>query len=537
MTNSKTDIVKVLDCETANPIIDEAKLKSVHDSMDINELDKSCRKVLLLYPQYPNSFWSFKNTLKLIGKRAAYPPFGLLTVAAMLPNSWEKKLIDMNVDKLKDKDIAWADIVFISAMLVQKESVKEVIKRVKNSGKPIVAGGPLFTTGWEEFTKDVNHLILGEAEENLYEFLSDLNSGKAKNIYEVKNFPDIRKSVIPKWDLINKKYYNAMCLQISRGCPFNCEFCDVVRLNGRLPRVKTKTQVINELEALYQCGWRGGVFFVDDNFIGNKVELEKEILPAIIEWQKKRHQPFLFNTQVSIDLADKPQLIKLMVKAGVATLFIGIESPDDKSLEECSKFQNKNRDLYSSVKKLQNAGFEIQGGFIVGFDNDKPSIFKNQIEFIQKSGIVVAMVGLLSALPKTKLYQRLESAGRLVTESSGDNTDMDLNFKPKMDKKILMDGYKNITKTIYSPKEYYQRIKTFLKEFKPPFRKSPNSWIYNIKALFSSLWLSGVRYEGQRYYWALLLWSLFRRPSAIPYIIGSSIMEIHYNKLYLQGNK
>ena len=537
MKNLKNDIVKILDCETAIPITAEAILKPSDINMDINKLDMSGRKVLLLYPQYPNSFWSFKNTLKLIGKRAAYPPFGLLTVAAMLPSRWEKKLIDMNVDKLRDEDIAWADIIFISAMLVQKESAWEVIKRVKTSGKPIVAGGPLFTTGWEEFAGDVDHLVLGEAEENLYEFLSDLNSGKAKNIYEVTKFPDIHKSVTPQWNLINKKYYNSMCLQISRGCPFNCEFCDIVRLNGRLPRVKTKAQVINELEALYNWGWRGGVFFVDDNFIGNKVELEKEILPAIIDWQRKRHQPFLFNTQVSIDLADKPELIKLMVEAGVTTLFIGIESPDDKSLEECSKFQNKNRDLVSSIKKLQNAGFEIQGGFIVGFDNDKPSIFKNQIEFIQKSGIVTAMVGLLSALPKTKLYQRLKDTGRLVNESSGSNTDMDLNFKPKMDKNILIEGYKNITSTIYSPKEYYQRVKTFLKEFKPPFRKTPNFGMYHIRALFSSLWLSGVKYEGQRYYWALLLWSLFRRPSGIPYIIGSSIMGLHYSKLYLKSIK
>ncbi|MCX6347085.1 MAG: radical SAM protein [Actinobacteria bacterium] len=532
MTNSKTDIDKALDCKTAYPITDEVRIKSGGISAEINKTDKSHKKVLMVYPQYPNSFWTFKNTLKMIGKRAAYPPFGLLTVSSMLPSQWEKKLIDMNVGKLKDEDIAWADIVFISAMIVQKESVWEVIKRIKKSGKPIVAGGPLFTTGWEEFTKDVDHLVLGEAEENLYEFLDDLDSGKAKNIYEVKNFPDIGKSTVPEWNLINKKYYNSMCLQISRGCPFNCEFCDIVRLNGRLPRVKTKKQVVDELEALYQWGWRGGVFFVDDNFIGNKVELEKEILPAIIEWQEKRHQPFLFNTQVSIDLADKPQLIKLMVKAGITTLFIGIESPDDKSLEECSKFQNKNRDLVLSIKKLQNAGFEIQGGFIVGFDNDKPTIFQNQIEFIQKSGIVTAMVGLLTALPKTKLYQRLKDADRLVNESSGSNTSSDINFKPKMDKNTLIEGYKNIMKTIYSPKDYYKRVKTFLKEFKPPLRKAPTFGIYHIKALFSSLWLSGVRYNGQRYYWALLLWSLFRRPSGIPYVIGSSIMGIHLHKLY-----
>lgn len=538
MNNSKTniDIDKTLDCETAHPITHEVRLKT-KDILDTDTLNETGKKILLVYPQYPNSFWSFKNILRLIGKRAAYPPFGLLTVAAMLPARWEKKLVDMNVEKLKAEDINWADMVLISAMIIQKESVKEVIKRIKCLNKPIVAGGPLFTTGWEEFTDDVDHLVLGEAEENFNEFLNDLNSGKARRIYEVKNFPDIHKAVVPKWNLIDKKYYNSMCLQISRGCPFNCEFCDIVRLNGRIPRIKTRKQIIDELEALYQWGWRGGVFFVDDNFIGNKVKLEKEILPAIIEWQKKRHQPFLFNTQVSIDLADKPELISMMVKAGVTTLFIGIESPDKNSLEECNKLQNKNRDLVSSVKKLQNAGFEVQGGFIVGFDNDKPSIFQSQIDFIQKSGIVTAMVGLLNALPKTRLYQRLKDAGRLVEESSGSNTVSELNFKPKMDRHTLVEGYKNIMRTIYSPKEYYQRVKTFLREFKPPFRKAPKFGLYHMKALFYSLWLSGVRYEGQRYYWALLLWSLFRRPTTIPYVIGSSITGIHFNKLYLQGNK
>lgn len=526
---------KLLKYEVTNLIMKKVSLSS-NNILKRDMLNKTSKKILLIYPQYPNSFWSFKNILKLIGKRAVYPPLGLLTVAAMLPHKWEKKMIDMNVDKLLDNDINWADMVFISAMIVQKESVKEIIKKIKYLNKPIVAGGPLFTTGWEEFINDVDHLILGEAEENLNEFLNDLNSYKAKKIYRSKNFPDIQKTATPQWDLIDKRFYDSMCLQISRGCPFNCEFCDIVKLNGRLPRTKTKKQVIDELEALYKWGWRGNVFFVDDNFIGNNRRLEKEILPAIIEWQNKRHQPFLFNTQVSIDLADKPELINLMIKAGIATLFIGIESPDSKSLEECNKSQNKNRDLVSVVKKLQNAGFIVQGGFIVGFDNDKPSIFQNQIEFIQKSGIVTAMVGLLNALPKTKLYQRLKDAGRLVDESSGSNTAAELNFKPKMDKYTLIEGYKNIMKTLYSPKEYYQRVKTFLREFKPPLRKMHKLSIYDIRALFSSLWFSGVLYKGQRYYWALLLWSLFKRPGTIPYVIASSITGIHFSKLYLQNN-
>ena len=489
-------------------------------------------KILFVYPQYPTTFWSFKHILKLIGKKAAFPPLGLLTVAAMLPKKWEKKLVDLNVEILKDEDILNADLVFLSAMIVQRESTKEVINRIKSLGKKIVVGGPLFTTGWEEFTESVNHLVLGEAEDTLIKFLKDLKTGKAKKIYEVGNFPDIRKAVVPQWSLIDKRRYTSMCLQVSRGCPFNCEFCDIVRLNGRVPRIKTKKQIINELDALRQWGWRGGLFFVDDNFIGNKAKLEKEILPLIINWQKKYHQPFLFNTQVSINLADEPKLMELMVKAGFVTIFIGIESPNIKSLEECNKFQNQNRDLVAAVKRLQNAGFEVQGGFIVGFDHDTPSIFKNQIEFIQKSGIVTAMVGLLSALPETRLYQRLKEAGRLIKESSGSNTLLDLNFVPKMDKKVLVDGYKKIMTTIYSPREYYQRVKTFLREFRPPKRRQPKFHFYYLKALFASFWLLGVRYRGRRYFWRLIFWSLFKRPAMLPYAIGSSITGIHFRNLY-----
>jgi len=491
-------------------------------------------KILLVYPQYPITFWSFKHILRLIGKKAAFPPLGLLTVAAMLPKKWEKKLIDLNVEILKDEDIQWADLVFISAMIVQKESTKEVIERVKGLGKKIVVGGPLFTTGWEEFTKDVDYLVLGEAEETLVKFLKDLKVGRAKKIYEVKNFPDIKKAVVPQWNLIDQRRYTSMCLQVSRGCPFNCEFCDIVRLNGRVPRVKTKGQVVRELEALYKYGWRGGVFFVDDNFIGNKTELEKEILPAIVSWQEQKRQPFLFMTQASINLADEPRLMDLMVKAGFTTVFVGIESPNIKSLEECNKFQNQGRDLVAAVKRLQNAGFEVQGGFIVGFDNDTPAIFQRQIEFIQKSGIVTAMVGLLNALPKTRLYQRLKETGRLVAESSGLNTVSQLNFKPKMNKKTLLEGYQRIMHTVYSPKEYYQRVKTFLREFKPPAKRrlTPQFHFYYLKALIGSFWLAGLRYKGRRHFWKLFFWSLFRRPSGLPYVIGSSITGLHFRRLF-----
>lgn len=468
--------------------------------------------------------------MKIIGKKATLPPLGLLTVAAMLPKKWPKKLVDMNAQELKDDDLRWADLVFLSAMIVQKESVQEVIKRAKKMGKTIVAGGPLFTTGWEEFS-EVDHLVLGEAEETLPLFLKDWQKGRPQKIYSSQKFPEIRKAPIPDWSLLDLHQYTSMCIQYSRGCPFNCEFCDIVMINGRVPRTKSKKQLLNELEALYSRGWREAVFFVDDNFIGNKERLKKEILPVLIAWQKKRRQPFVFNTQVSINLADDPKLMKLMVRAGFNAVFIGIETPNPQSLEECHKFQNKNRDLVQAIKTIQKAGLEVQAGFIVGFDHDTSSIFQRQIEFIQQSGIGTAMVGLLSALPKTRLYQRLKETGRLIKESAGSNTLMDLNFIPKMDVEILRRGYKQIMTTIYSPKHYYQRILTFLKEFNPPLRNQPLR-LFHLRILLSSFWYLGIMERGRRYFWKLVLWSLIKRPDLFSYAIASSITGLHFRKLY-----
>ena len=382
-------------------------------------------RILLVYPQYPDTFWSFKHALKFVSKKAAFPPLGLLTVAAMLPAEWEKKLVDMNVARLTDEDIKWADYVFISAMVVQQDSVKEVIARCKRLNTRIVAGGPLFTTGYEEFD-GVDHFVLGEAEVTLPLFLEDLEKGCARHVYSSGTRPDIRRTPIPLWSLINMNNYSSMNVQYSRGCPFNCEFCDIILLNGHQPRTKEKEQLVAELDELYRRGWREGVFVVDDNFIGNKKKLKLEILPAIIEWRKGKRHPFVLSTEASINLADDEELMQLMVDAGFSTVFIGIETPNEESLLECAKLQNRNRDLVASVKKIQNCGLEVQGGFIVGFDSDPLSIFKNQINFIQKSGIVTAMVGLLNAPPGTRLYQRLKKENRLVKAFTGNNTDLSL---------------------------------------------------------------------------------------------------------------
>jgi radical SAM superfamily enzyme YgiQ (UPF0313 family) len=488
-------------------------------------------KILLVYPEYEETFWNLKKVLKILGKRVAYPPLGLLTVAAMLPKKWEKKLIDLSCKKLKEEHINWADYVFIGAMIGQKKSVKEIIGTVKKKGKPIIAGGPLFASSWKEFTQ-IDTFVLGEAENTLPALLEDLKNNNLKRIYFNERFPDMKKTPIPVWSLINPSNYNSMCLQLSRGCPYNCEFCEVVLLNGRLPRIKTKDQIFAELESLYQIGWRAGVFIVDDNFIGNKEKIKKEYLPALIEWQKKKKYPFILSAQVSINLSDDSELMKLMIEAGFSTVFVGIETPDTDSLVECGKHQNKNRDLVESVKIIQHMGMEVNAGFILGFDSDKPSIFKRQIEFIQKSGIVTAMVGLLNVPPKTRLYKRLKKANRLIEKNSGTGSELnELNYIPLMDSGDLINGYNTVISTIYSPQFFYKRIRTFLKEFRPKKLRTLRIRFYHIRALFGSIWFLGLLQEGRSYYWKSILWSLFKKPGLLPYAIGLPLGLIHFREL------
>jgi len=488
-------------------------------------------KILFIYPKYPDTFWSFKHALKFISKKASFPPLGILTVASMLPKEWEKKLIDMNVSVLNEDDLKWADYVLISAMIVQKKSAREVIRRCKKLGVKVVAGGPLFTTGYKEF-EDIDHFVLNEAESTLPSFLDDLENGCAKHIYTSKVWPDIRKTPPPQWELINMKKYVTMSIQYSRGCPFNCEFCDIIVLNGHKPRTKSKDQILEELEVLYTRGWRGGVFFVDDNFISNRKRLKMEILPFLIDWMKQKKHPFNFLAEASINLSDDEELMKLMVKAGFRRVFIGIETPNEESLTECNKYLNKNRDLIACVKKIQDKGLEVQGGFIVGFDNDPPSIFERQISFIQKSGIVTAMVGLLNAPRGTRLYHRLKKEDRLLNDTSGDNTDFSLNFIPKMNKEILINGYKKILNTIYSPKHYYKRVMTFLKEYKPKTLKKKNYFKFcYFKAFLKSIWFLGIKGKERLHYWKLISWTLVRRPHFFGLAISFAIYGFHFRKI------
>lgn len=502
--------------------------------------------ILFIYPEYENTFWNLKKVLKIVGKKAAYPPLGLLTVAAMLPSKWEKKLIDMNCRELKEEHIIWSDYIFISSIVGQKESTIKVLDTVRGKDKKVIIGGSLFTNSYEEFS-DADSIVIGEAEEIIPVLVKDIENNSLKKTYSMEKFPDIKEVPLPAWNLINLSYYNSICIQLSRGCPYNCEFCDVVYLNGRIPRIKDSRQFINELDSVYKTGWRAGIFIVDDNFIGNKTFIKKEILPAIVRWQKDKKYPFTLSTQLSINLSDDTELMELMIEAGFATVFIGIETPDSDGLEECGKYHNKNRDLLLSVKKIQNMGFEVNAGFILGFDSDKESVFKNQIDFIQKSGIVAAMVGLLNVSPNSRLHDRLKKENRLIDEKLKTGPELnDLNFIPKMNPGKLINGYNEVLNTIYSPRFYFARIKNFLREYKPRKVKSPKVRFYHIRGLFSSLWFLGIREKGRHYYWGLLLWSIFRHPALLPYAIGLPLGLLHfktlswakqYNDYYRERNK
>lgn len=487
-------------------------------------------KILLVYPRYPDTFWSFKHALKFISKKASFPPLGLLTVSSMLPSSWVRKLVDMNVDQLTDDDIRRADYVFISAMVVQKSSVKETVARCHRLGAAVVAGGPLFTTGYDEFP-EVDHLVLGEAEITMPLFLADLAKGCPKRVYNSDQRPDIAQTPPPDWSLIKMKKYSSMSIQYSRGCPYNCEFCDIIVLNGRRPRTKGKEQLLAELAAIYKTGWRAGVFIVDDNFIGNKKKLKAEILPAIVEWQKAHKFPFSLSTEASINLAEDEELMRLMSAAAFDTVFIGLETPNEESLVECNKFLNQNNDMVAAVKHIQNNGLQVQGGFIVGFDSDPLSIFKSQINLIQNSGIVTAMVGLLNAPKGTRLYERLKKENRLLTDMSGDNTDCSMNFIPRMKHSTLMEGYRNILRNIYSPSQYYARVKTFLREYKPPKTKRHKVHLYQLRAFVRSLWLLGIKDRGRWYYWKLLVSTLLRRPRSFALSVTLSVQGYHFRQV------
>jgi radical SAM superfamily enzyme YgiQ (UPF0313 family) len=484
--------------------------------------------VLLVYPRNPDTFWSFKHVLKFVSKKCAFPPLGLLTVAAMLPREWNLRLVDLNVEALSDAELRAADYVLMSGMIVHRESAHEIAARCAALGKTVVAGGPLFTTGYRDFP-EIPHFVLGEAEEVIGELVADMERGTLQPIYRGTAWPDVRATPVPRWDLVELEAYVTMPVQFSRGCPFDCEFCDIVVMNGRVPRTKEPAQLVRELEALRRAGWKDMVFVVDDNFIGHRKHA-RELLHALIGWRESVRTTIGFLTEASVNLADYPELCELMVRAGFKKVFLGIETPEAESLAECNKSQNRKRDLGEAVAKLQRAGLEVMGGFIVGFDSDPLDIFTRQFEFIQRTGVVTAMVGLLTALPETALYKRLAREGRILAETCGNNTDAVLNFVTRLDREVLIRGYRDLMRRLYAPANYYRRIGAFLRSFEPQgprLRLSPG----DVKAFVKSLWVLGIWQRGRIRYWMLLASTLLASPRKLPVAVELSILGYHFRKV------
>jgi radical SAM superfamily enzyme YgiQ (UPF0313 family) len=487
-------------------------------------------KVLLVYPEFPDTYWSFKHALSFEGRRSAFPPLGLLTVSALLPPNWERRLVDMNVRTLRDADIEWADLVFLSAMLVQKDSLRQVLKRCKARGKRIVVGGPYVTTSTQEVT-EADHLFIGEAETTLPEFVSDFERGAARRIYKAEERPALSLSPMPHFHLTEMDRYSAMLVQYSRGCPFQCEFCDIIEIYGRVPRTKSNQQIMAELDALRRLGWRGLVFIVDDNFIGNKRNV-KRLLPELAAWSERHRYPFSFLTEASVNLADDDELLAGMRRAGFRRVFLGIETPVEESLKETHKTQNTRRSLLDAVRKIQSHAMEVLAGFIVGFDNDPDDVFEQQINFIRESAIPMAMVGMLMALPETQLWRRLTREGRLLSVSSGNNTHDTLNYIPKMDAARLVAGYKTILQTIYSPAEFYQRSLDCLARVSEDRRETRRAGpLKEVMSFARVTFVLGIRDPARREFWRFLRRAFTDHRSKFAYAMSLAAMGYHFRRI------
>ena len=434
---------------------------------------------LLVYPEHPPTYWGANFALEIVGIKAAFPPLGLLTIASMFPPQYALRVVDMNVTPLEDSDLEWADMVFTSTMIVQRFSLQTVIERCNQAGLPVVAGGPHPTTFHDEI-EGVDYFVLDEAEEIFPQFLRDLENGTPKAIYREPRKPDVTRTPIPRFDLIDMKNYHSMGVQFSRGCPFNCEFCDITKLYGRVPRTKTPDQLVDEFELLYQLGWRGQIFLVDDNFIGNKRDA-MNLLPVLARWQKAHGYPFTLFTEASVNLARMNALMDAMIDAGFDTVFLGIETPNPKALLKTKKPQNVSKReenfLFNAIRKIQGKGMQVQGGFILGLDGDDESVFDAQIDFIQAVGIPMAPIYLLTAVKGTDLYNRLKSENRILEVSIGGNATT-LNFKPEMDPRILIEGYRRVTATLYDTtlENYFKRCLKLFEHLKPvPHLLKPRS--------------------------------------------------------------
>jgi radical SAM superfamily enzyme YgiQ (UPF0313 family) len=485
---------------------------------------------LLIYPEFPDTYWSFKHALAFLGKSAAQPPLGLMTVAALLPATWNKRLVDTNVESLRDRDLAWADVVLISGMHIQRDSLVAIADRCHARGLHIVVGGPI-ASSLSPADLRADHVVIGEAEALIAGLARDLEQGTAKPVYQAPQRPEMCTSPLPDLSLIKMHRYSTMAVQYSRGCPFNCEFCDIIEIYGRRPRTKAVAQVIAELDQLRAAGWREAVFIVDDNFIGNKVRA-KELCIALADWRSLHRTCFDFNTEASLNLADDPELMQLMKDAGFTSVFLGIETPDESGLIASNKLQNTRRSLLDSVATIQSYGMQVMGGFILGFDTDRDDIFDRMVEFIQKSGIPIAMVGLLQAMPGTQLFRRLLKEGRILNAGHGDNTGDHLNFLPNMDPAKLIDGYRSVLRRIYSNAAYYERVKLYLSRTHPrtEVRSSRQQWLTrgNVRAFVTSIVRQGVFGRQRLSYWKFLLAVATRHRHCVGAAMTLAVMGYHF---------
>jgi len=485
---------------------------------------------LLIYPEFPDTFWSFKHALKFLGKRAAQPPLGLMTVAALLPHSWKKRLVDTNVERLRDRDLAWADVVLLSAMHIQSDSLLAIVERCRALGLRTVVGGPIASSVSAAELK-ADHVVIGEAESLIAGLALDLEQGTAMPVYQAAERPEMTTSPLPDLSLIKMNRYSTMAVQYSRGCPFNCEFCDIIEIYGRRPRTKAVAQVLAELDQLRAAGWREAVFIVDDNFIGNKARA-KELCIALAEWRSQFKTSFDFNTEASLNLADDPELMQLMRDAGFNSVFLGIETPDESGLVASNKLQNTRRSLLDSVATIQSYGMQVMGGFILGFDTDRDDIFDRMVEFIQKSGIPIAMVGLLQAMPGTQLFRRLRREGRILDAGKGDNTCDRLNFLPHMDAAKLVEGYRSVLKQIYSSSAYYERVKLYLNRTqpRPGEQLSRQRWLTrgNVRAFVNSVIRQGIFGRQRWSYWKFLASAATRYRRCFGAAMTLAVMGYHF---------
>jgi radical SAM superfamily enzyme YgiQ (UPF0313 family) len=485
-------------------------------------------RALLINPLFPDTYWSQRHALPYVRKQCLLPPLGLITVAAMLPRDWKIEVVDLNVEPLSDERLRSADVAMLTGMLAQSASLHDTLRRCRELGVRSVVGGPYATSVPEHLQDKADHLVAGEAEMLMGELAADLEAGRAKPFYRAEQRPHLRYSPVPRYDLLRRGAYHHLAVQFSRGCPFNCEFCDITAMFGKTPRTKSGDQIIAELEAIRSTGFKGDVFFVDDNFIGNKGAV-RELLPRVADWRQRARAPLNFYTEASMNLSQDDGLMTDMVRAGFTAAFVGIETPSESALRETHKMQNVRMDLTEAVHRLLSKGLDVWGGFIVGFDNEGDDIFDRMIRFVQQSGIPYAMVGMLQALPNTPLYTRLEQEGRL----RGLPQDMcdqfaGTNFVTRMDSKTLLEGYRKLLDTLYQPEVYFERCRRNLERWMPARGSRRRYTRAELMAAARTLLSRRASRDYRRSYRKFLRWAATHHPRKLGKAIAQSIVGHHY---------